>query len=535
MQIVYCDTCGLRISDKEFESGRAVTTDERNFCEKCATQADAQHPVVVGAPPRKSELIRMSSSAMSPAQRYGINHGPENNRDNRHAPGTPERKPGLPMLPIAAGIGVLVLAAIGIFAMSGSGKAQPADEIKPGGDRVATASGSGNSRTTVEHRQVTSKPETVAPEETPASTVRAGPNPEKLADDALGKVLKFEGLAADDRAGRIKALDAYVAVHGNTMVSMRAWQMLKTLRDEAERDAHEKATAEKKSVLILPGGSGEPADSRNGTATKVETKVELKVPAPAPEPAPAGAAPVNDIDTPPIVKAAPPAGPKSADAKPAVEDEQESRARQDWAAAESVFSQKHYDAALRAFQNFKSVYGKTKTIGAYEIQLKQRLDAIDMALRFLAPGLCGSYFKSKTFRDADHVLDRIDERIDFNWDNQAPAANVPRVNFCARWAGWIKIEKPGHYTFTTVVDDDARLFIDGRQLINDWTPTGHAAKPVSGAIDLVEGYHELRLEYGQGVGQASLKFLWSLKDGFADTVVPSTALFHHAPPTPSDK
>lgn len=35
-EIVYCDSCGERISAGEFEKKKAITIDNRNYCRKCA-------------------------------------------------------------------------------------------------------------------------------------------------------------------------------------------------------------------------------------------------------------------------------------------------------------------------------------------------------------------------------------------------------------------------------------------------------------------------------------------------------------------
>ncbi|MGD0090272.1 MAG: protein kinase [Planctomycetota bacterium] len=57
---------------------------------------------------------------------------------------------------------------------------------------------------------------------------------EKRAQDALDALLKFEGLAADDKAGRIQRLEAFAKDYGATMVGVRARKMLDELRHEAE-------------------------------------------------------------------------------------------------------------------------------------------------------------------------------------------------------------------------------------------------------------------------------------------------------------
>ncbi len=722
MQIVYCDTCGLRIPDKEFESGRAVKTGERNFCEKCAKRADAGHPALVGAPP---PAARPSAANLTPAQRYGINHADITAREARtlqgQGPGEKQAQKNLPMLPIAAGVGAVAVL-IAAFALSGKGP-KPNTTKTSADDQAANIAPAG-AQVADEHRvaehSIAPKPERDAAPEIP---VVAGPNPEKLADEALSKVLKFEGLAAEDRAGRIKALDGYIALHGNTMVSMRAFQMLKTLRADADREEREAALAAQMPNSVLTGGGGAgpgdvsvPEAQRQPGATKAEGKA-LNSPREQPlvpvaakndkpiavKPAPARSADGKAVEDKPAfkkvdVEAESPqkiaervafeavrkelapvlqqqrfgaalelldrklndtamadvkdrleaertdvaaviqlrqraldalhelAGKKITlkrgkselsgtvivdSAKPgialktdsgmemaflpeqlqvqdidafapaktgaergsdlrergllfldindlnkaqeffkaaqeagadvskelarvtAAEDEdQEVRAKQEWANAESAYALKRYEAAQKAYQNFKATYAKTRLFAQLEVQLKQRLDSIEFSLHPLQEGLHGAFYKGKDFRDEDFLAERIDGKIEFNWDRQAPGPNVPREHFCARWTGVLKILVSGRYTISTVVDDNARLTIDGKQLINDWVEQ-HAAKQISGTIDLNEGYHDIRLDYSQGSGLASLKLLWR-REGTSETVVPPEALWHRTT-RPNDK
>ena len=81
-----------------------------------------------------------------------------------------------------------------------------------------------------------------------------------------------------------------------------------------------------------------------------------------------------------------------------------------------------------------------------------------------------------------------------------------------------------HYTFATLSDDGARLWVNNKPLVEDWTY--HPPKRVAGAIDLPAGTHELKLEYFNGDGNACCKLFWALKDGFAEELVPAEVLQH---------
>ena len=46
--------------------------------------------------------------------------------------------------------------------------------------------------------------------------------------------------------------------------------------------------------------------------------------------------------------------------------------------------------------------------------------------------------------------------------------DFPSDNFSVRWEGQVKIDESSKYTFYTISDDGVRLFIDGKNIINNW-------------------------------------------------------------------
>jgi hypothetical protein len=91
-----------------------------------------------------------------------------------------------------------------------------------------------------------------------------------------------------------------------------------------------------------------------------------------------------------------------------------------------------------------------------------------------------------------------------------PVLNLPSRNFHEGFPGitdrfeWFAIDyhgrfwvsKPGKYRFALQSDDGARLFIDSKTVINnDGT---HAPITLTGAVNLTEGIHTIRVSYFQG-------------------------------------
>ena len=98
--------------------------------------------------------------------------------------------------------------------------------------------------------------------------------------------------------------------------------------------------------------------------------------------------------------------------------------------------------------------------------------------------------------------------LDYNWGDGSPAPGVVNSdNFSARWVGSFHFD-PGNYTFQVNVDDGARLYIDGIQVINAWSD---GYKEVSNVFNGIgEGSHQITVEYYERTGGASIRAWWWL-------------------------
>ena len=97
-------------------------------------------------------------------------------------------------------------------------------------------------------------------------------------------------------------------------------------------------------------------------------------------------------------------------------------------------------------------------------------------------GLQGDYFNSVNLLGSV-VVSRIDTTVNFNWLNTSPAVSINTDNFSVRWSGQVEPQFSETYTFYTMTDDGVRLWVNGQQLVNDWT--GHSPKENSGTITLM--------------------------------------------------
>jgi beta-glucosidase len=77
-----------------------------------------------------------------------------------------------------------------------------------------------------------------------------------------------------------------------------------------------------------------------------------------------------------------------------------------------------------------------------------------------------------------------------------------------RWTGQLLPPATGRYELTVAADDGVRLVVDGRTLIDDWTPTPRA-KARTAPIELEAGRaYDVRLEYFEAERDAEVRFSW---------------------------
>ena len=139
----------------------------------------------------------------------------------------------------------------------------------------------------------------------------------------------------------------------------------------------------------------------------------------------------------------------------------------------------------------------------------------------LKAGLGATYFADKTLTDS--VTTRSVSALDFDAGDGAPVEELPADGFSVRWTGQIEAARSGETTFYTNSDDGVRLWIDGQPVIDAWTNGGWPIE--EGTIELEAGRrYDLRVEYYENRGDASMELLWSTPEGRAK--VPSSQFYH---------
>jgi hypothetical protein len=122
------------------------------------------------------------------------------------------------------------------------------------------------------------------------------------------------------------------------------------------------------------------------------------------------------------------------------------------------------------------------------------------------PGLRGEYFKGMNFDTP--VLQRVDPGVSFDFGEQGPAPEVGGQRFSARWTGHLRAPETGKYVLLTASDDGVRVWLDNQRIIDEWR--NQQAHPLPGpAVELQQGHeYDLRVEYFQNSGGASIHLTW---------------------------
>ncbi|HYG74843.1 MAG TPA: PA14 domain-containing protein [Planctomycetota bacterium] len=136
-------------------------------------------------------------------------------------------------------------------------------------------------------------------------------------------------------------------------------------------------------------------------------------------------------------------------------------------------------------------------------------------------GLMASYYDNIDFTGVS--VTRKDPQVNFDWSSGSPASGIAADTFSVRWTGFVQPQYSQTYTFYTQSDDGVRLWINGQQLVNNWTD--HGLTENSGSIALTAGQrYSLKMEFYDRSGGAVARLLWS-SASTAKAAIPQTQLF----------
>ncbi|MGW6932894.1 alpha-L-fucosidase [Lentzea sp. NPDC054927] len=114
-------------------------------------------------------------------------------------------------------------------------------------------------------------------------------------------------------------------------------------------------------------------------------------------------------------------------------------------------------------------------------------------------GLRAQYFPTNNWTGTPTT--RTDPSLNFAW-------RFDGDNFSVRWTGFVQPRFSDTYTFLTVSDDIAKVWVDGKLVID--ASQAHQVRVDKGTIALQAGKkHAIKVDYAERTGEAHLKLLWS--------------------------
>src|SRR5271165_697059 len=111
------------------------------------------------------------------------------------------------------------------------------------------------------------------------------------------------------------------------------------------------------------------------------------------------------------------------------------------------------------------------------------------------------------------LLQRQDAQINFVWGMSGPYSGGPVFQFSARWQGNFNFNA-GTYRFTVTADQGARLYIDGRLVLDRWTATPAGSNDITES--LTAGTHLIEIDYYDGWDVAYVQLSWAPNAGYRE-------------------
>ncbi len=127
-----------------------------------------------------------------------------------------------------------------------------------------------------------------------------------------------------------------------------------------------------------------------------------------------------------------------------------------------------------------------------------------------AEGWRGEYYNNPDLTGRP-ILVRTDAAVNFEWGTGAPAEGLPADGFSIRWVRILPF-RAGLHRFSVRSDDGVRIWLDGELILDRWqsgSPYTHITEKM-----LLDGYHDLRIEYYEDRGSARIHFWWERVEDF---------------------
>ena len=149
-----------------------------------------------------------------------------------------------------------------------------------------------------------------------------------------------------------------------------------------------------------------------------------------------------------------------------------------------------------------------------------------------AGGLVGEYYNNRWLYGSP-TLTRVDESIDFQWNNNETVTTTGKDFISIRWTGYIKPVFDEIYTFTAHVNDALRLWVGSELLIDEFehevNDTDKYVVFSATTIDILKADQlvEIKVEFRENRGQGMIKLFWeSISQPFA--IIDQPRMYYNA-------
>jgi PA14 domain len=147
-------------------------------------------------------------------------------------------------------------------------------------------------------------------------------------------------------------------------------------------------------------------------------------------------------------------------------------------------------------------------------------------------GLIGQYYTNTLYTNpfVGTPLVRTDPTINFNWNTVSPDPTIPTTDYTVRWTGMVQPMFTGNYTFYTTTDDGVRLWVNGQELVNRWSPQSPTTWNGSITLQALQVY-PIEMDYFQAGGGAIAQLAWS-GPYTTQALIPQSQLYPFSGPLP---
>ncbi|MGA1865996.1 MAG: PA14 domain-containing protein, partial [Thermoplasmatota archaeon] len=138
----------------------------------------------------------------------------------------------------------------------------------------------------------------------------------------------------------------------------------------------------------------------------------------------------------------------------------------------------------------------------------------------ISGGLIGRYYSEPDLTNLSFQTQ--DLAIDFDWGTDPPLPRMGDNNFSVKWDGYLKASTTGSYTIILRVDGGVRLWVDNILLIDAWEDRWYES--LSASVYLISGEHQVKIDYFNWEGRASMRLSWAPPDQ-DPFVIPTSGLY----------